>query len=266
MSNNPNPNPNHQKLLDLLPGELHPIVIPILKEWDQGVNDQFAKIHSQYDELKPFKALVENNIDPSLAVQAVNFTKALEADPETVLKQVNEHFDLGYVSKDEVQAPDPNDEDPDFMNDDIFKDPRVKALADGLTTVQQQLKTQQEQEQQQAAIDAFEAELDVLEKETTEKGLPFNRTFVTALCAQGFEKEEALSQFHQVLAAQSVGNTQTEQQPNNPTNEQPPVVLGGSPAGSGLPDGSVKFGTLAKNDLNATIEQMLQQSHQSGQG
>lgn len=260
-----NPNPNHEKLLKLIPGELHPVIIPVLKEWDQSVNNRFAEIRGEYDEYKPFKALIDNNIDPSFAQQAVNLAKALEQDPKGVLEQINTNWDLGYVDKDSAASVAPIDEgDEEFMNDDILKDPRVKAMADGLAAVQQQLKQQSEAEAEQQALEEFEAEMDALEAKAKEDKLPFDRTFVTALCANGYSGEDAVTQFHQILAAQGANTTQ--QQTTETPGDTPPVVLGGSPVGSGIADGTVKFGELSKNDLNGTIEQLLSSAQQSGQG
>lgn len=257
------PNPNHQELLDKIPGELHPLVVPILKKWDQGVNDQFAKIRGEYDEYKPYKAFIDANLDPGFVQQAVQLVEQLKQDPKNVLEQINQNFDLGYVSKDALPETNP-EEDLDFMNDDIFKDPRVKALADGLQQVQSQLKTQQEEDEQARALAEFEEELDTLEKKAEEDKLPFDRTFVMALVAQGYNGEDAVNQFHKILAAQGLNGQQ--QQTTEEVNTDAPAILGGSPAGSGLPNESVQFGQLSRNDLNNTVEQLLAQRAQSDQG
>lgn len=259
------PNPNHQELLNLIPGELHPVLIPILKKWDQGVNDQFAKIRGEYAEYAPFKALIDANIDPTFAQQAVALVNKLQNEPEVVLKEINQNWGLGYVSKDEVSSSVNNDEDPFNMDDDLFKDPRFKAMADGLNAVQEQLKKQQEEAQNQSALEEFEEMLDSLEEKAKEDKLPFDRTFVTAFISQGYSGEDAVSEFHKLLAAQGV-NAQQQETTDNTNNNTPPAVLGGSPSGSGIADGSVAFGKLTKNDLNGTIEQMLAAAQQSGQG
>lgn len=258
------PNPKHSELLDKIPGELHPLIIPILKKWDQSVNDQFATIHGQYEEYKPFKALIDANVDPSFAQQAVALVNQIQQDPAGVIKQINDNWQLGYLSKEEAEQLSSNhiEEDDLMTGDDILKDPRFKALADKVESMSGQLTQKQQEDQLAAELEAFEEELDALAEKCKADNLPFNREFVTALVSNGYSGEDAVKQFHQVLASSSVQQTTTE----TTDKDKPPVVLGGGPAGSGLPDGAVKFGGLSKNDLNGTIEQMLQQATQSGQG
>lgn len=263
MSNNPNPNPNHQELLSLIPGELHPLLIPVLKKWDQNVNDQFAKIRGEYDEFKPYKALIDAGIDPTFAQQAAGLVNRLQQDPETILREINDNWNLGYLPKDQV--PPATDEDPEMTyGDDFFNDPRVKAMADTLSSLQNQFKQQEEKEANEAALAELEDELDGLEEATTGKNLPFDRTFVMALMSQGFSGDEAVTHLHTMLAAQGVNTLQQQEQQQDQS--PPPVVLGGAPSGSGLPEQPIKFGSLSRKDLNNTVAQMLAQAQQSNQG
>ena len=265
---NDNPNPKHSELLNLIPGELHTLVVPILKKWDQGVNDQFQNIRNEYKDLEAFKPLIESGIDANFAQQAAALVNQLQENPKAILEQINQNWDLGYISAEEAQNHQQNlsEEGLDMgLDDDFFKDPRVKAMVDSIEDMKQTLEGRISKETEQEQLAAFEAELDTLEKANTEKNLPFDRTYVTALIAQGFEPEAAVSSFHQMLVQQGVKVEATEQQPES-TDNQPPVILGGNPSGSGLPDGQVKFGELSKNDLNSTVEQLLSQQFNSNQG
>lgn len=264
---NDNPNPKHSKLLNLIPGELHPLIIPVLKEWDQNVNEQFANIRNEYKDYEAYKPLIEAGIDASFAQQASALVTQLQENPKDILEQINQNWNLGYVSADQVQAQQQNlnDEGLDMgLNDDFFNDPRVKAMAESIEAMKQSLEARESTEAEKQALAEFEAELDTIENATKAKNLPFDRTFVTALIAQGYEPEAAVTQFHQTLIQNGLKVEANEQQPEK--QENPPVVLGGNPSGSGLPDGQIKFGELNKNDLNATVEQLLQQSMNSNQG
>lgn len=271
MSNNPNPHPAHQELLNLIPGELHPLVIPVLKKWDQGVNDQFANIRGEYKELEAFKPLIEAGIDPNFALQSAGLVTQLQNDPKDILEQINEQWKLGYVPADQVQHNQQNnlgnEELEDFEMDDVLKDPRIKALADTVEALQARLNQRDEADQNQQALTEFEKELEALESKTKGENLPWDTTYVTALMSAGHDGETAVKMFHQVLAQQGLKLETTEQQTETEQETtQPPTILGGNPSGSGLPDGQVKFGTLSKNDLNNTVEQLLQQQLQSNQG
>jgi hypothetical protein len=271
-------NPAWQGILNAVPPEFHPVLIPQLQEWDKGIQQKFTEIHSSYDELKAFKPLVENNIDPEYAQQAVMLADQLQREPQKVVDQVNKAWNLGYVSKEEAEklgqsasqnGADESDLFGDDPDDDIFKDPRVKAMKDALDSIQTEFQTTKQKEEEEQALQEFEDYLDNLEKQYTDPNreggpLPFHRTFVTALISQGIDGEAAVKQYHELLAS-SAPVTETNQSPVDNTN-QPPVVMGGDGStGSGTPDGSVPFGSLSKNDLNSTVEQLLAQAQQSGQ-
>lgn len=276
-TNNPNSgqqiNPAWQEILNVLPTEFHSLVIPTLKKWDTGVQQKFAEIRSEFDEYKAFEPFVKNNIDPQYAEQAVMLADQLQRDPQKVIDQVNQAWNLGYLSKDEAEklgqsSSQPGEDDGDLFNslgsDDILKHPQVKAMADALNQLQTEFKTTKEQEEEQQALAEFESYLDELEKNASENNLPFNRTFVTALISQGIDGEAAVKQYHQVLAGSAVT---AETPAPTPSGETPPVVMGGEGStGSGTPDGSVDFGSLSRQQLNSTIEQMLAQQAQAGQG
>lgn len=265
--------PAYQHILDALPESLHSVILPELKKWDAGVTQKFQEIHASYEPLKAYQKLAEHNIDPAYAEQAVTLADQLQADPTKVINQVNEAWGLGFVSKEQAEAlkttnVDPDDDgDFDLANDDILNHPQVKAMQAALEQIQNDTKTRQELEEEEAQIAEFEAALEELEAKVTKDNLPFNRLFVTALMQQGIDGEEAVKQYHEVLAL----NTSTDNPPTDQVQQQatdaPPVMGNGDNAGSGLPDGTVNFGSLSKNQLNDTVMQMLaQQQSDSGQG
>lgn len=266
-------NPAWQGLLDKLPQEFHSLILPDLKAWDQGVQQKFQEIHSQYDDYKAYEVFVKKNIDPEYIEQAVTLADRLQADPKGLMAQVNEAWNLGYVSPEDAanlaqSSAGSGTEDQDFIDEDsdIFKDPRVKAMKEALDQLQSEFQTDKQREEEEAAQAEFEEYLEQLEQETTAKNLPFNKTFVTALISQGIDGEDAVAQYHQVLAINTLEGGETKQETTTETTNPPPVMGSEGSTGGGTPDGSVNFGSLSKNDLNSTIEQMLAQQAQSGQG
>lgn len=254
-------NPAWKNILDAVPPEFHPVIIPQLQEWDKGIQQKFADIRSEYDELKPYEAFVKNNIDPDYAQQAVLLADQLQRDPKQVLLQVNDAWDLGYVPKEEVARPDDGGNMDFDDTDDIFKNPQVKAMQEALEKIQAELAQQQEQSAEESELAEFEAYLDELETKTTEAGQPFHRTFVTALISEGLDGDEAVKQYHQVLAGATPESSTTKDE-----EAPPPVVMGGNgTTGSGSPDGSIQFSSLSKNDLTNTVEQLLARAAESGQ-
>lgn len=272
-TNDNNGNPAWKPFLDVLPESLHNLVLPVLKEWDAGVQSKFQEIRSEYAELEGFKKFVDANVDPEYVEQAVILADQLQREPGKIVGQINEAWNLGYVSADEAaklgQPPvEQENGDLDFdANNDIFKDPRVKAMKDALDELQNNFQTDKEREEEEAAIREFESDLDALEQTYTDPNreggpLPFNRMFVTALISQGLDGEAAVKQYHEVLAL----NTSSSEESKPPANEvKPPVVMGGEgTAGSGSADGTVDVGSLSRSDVNKTVQQLLAQAAESG--
>lgn len=267
-------NPAWKPILDALPQEFHSTITPILKEWDKGVQTKFQEIHSTYEDLKPYKALVDNNIDPNFALQAASLANKLKEDPEDFINQVNDAWELGFVSKDEAEklgqtsagTSTETDDDSLFGDDDITKHPKFLAMQQALEQVQNTIKSQEEKDAEQQALEEFNAELDELEKKYTQpedgNPQPFHRTFVTALMAQGLDGDEAVKQYHQILAGNSVPNNET-----STDTDQPPVVMGnGGSIGSGQSDNPVDFGSLGTSELNDSVAKLLAAQFESGQG
>lgn len=275
MGNNDGKNPAWQPFLDVLPESLHNIVLPVLKEWDQGVQQKFQEIRNEYSELENYKKFAEANLDPEYIEQAVILADQLQREPAKIVGQINEAWELGFVTPEDAaklgqSSEDEGDGDLEFDKDsDIFKDPRVKAMKDALDELQNNFQTDKEREEEEAAIREFEEQLDDLEKEYTnperEGGpLPFNRMFVTALISQGVDAEAAVKQYHEVLALNG-GSGQDTHTDTTTEGDKPPVVMGGEgTTGSGSADGTVDVGGLSRKDLNATVQELLAKAQESG--
>ena len=274
MTTNDGNNPAWKPFLDVLPESLHNLVLPVLKDWDAGVQQKFQDIRNEYTALEGFKKFVDSNVDPEYVEQAVILADQLQREPGKIVGQINEAWNLGYVSKEDAaklgQPPvDNGNGDLDFEPDsDIFNDPRVKAMKDALDELQNNFQSDKEREEEEAAIAEFENELDELEKSYSDPNreggpLPFNRMFVTALISQGLDGEAAVKQYHEVLALNS-SSTDTNP-PKETPGVTPPVVMGSEgTTGSGSADGTVNVGSLSRSEVNATVQQLLAKAQESG--
>lgn len=271
----PKLNPAWEALLAKIPQEFHNQILPDLKSWEQGVQQRFQEIHTQYEEYKKFKPFIDNNVDADYAIQAVTLADELQRDPGTLISKVNEAWNLGFISKEEAEkltAGDSTDDSSDFLGDEdeLMKNPKFKAMYDTVQAIQQETEQQRIQREEEEALNEFQAELDALEEKYTKPTdgsdpLPFHRTFVTALISQGIDGDEAVKQYHQLLAMNAKPDTSTTTTDSNDSGA--PVVMGnGGTQGSGTPDGSVDFGKMSTSDFNDTIEQMLAKAAESGQG
>lgn len=244
--NNSGGHPAWQSILDQVPDSLHPIIRPELEKWDKGVQDKFSSIHSKYDPYKPF---IENGVDPQLLERAVYLVNQLETDPETVVSQMIEAFELGYVPKPDATVSNDLGVGSSYEDDEVLSDPRFKAMQEAVDKLQSRFEQEDQTKQQQEQQSAFEQTLTNLE---TQHG-SFDKIYVTALMSQGVDGAEAVKQYHNTVnqAAARLANPQQQQTP-------PPVVMGGDgTTGSGLAQQNVKMGDLKSGDLNSLVVDLL---------
>lgn len=268
--------PAWQEILNEIPEEYHAFIKPKLQAWDAGVQKKIEDTRAEFADLEAFKFLVDNDINPEYVQQSIYLADQLQADPKKLVTQVNEAWQLGYnLDAEAPKTPPAGEGTEDNLLDlgdgtqvDITKHPKFAEIEAQLNALQSAHETAQQAEQESADLQAFETYLNGLEQSTKEKNLPFDKTFVTALISQGVDGEEAVKQFHTLIASAGVqlpnGEDNTQQQTKQ---DPPPVVMGtAGSTGGGLPDGTVNYGSLSSNDLNSTIEQLLDQSLNSGQG
>lgn len=251
--------PAWQEILDKLPESLHSVIKPTLQKWDEGVNKRFAEIHAKYD---PYKELVENSVDPDLIRTGINLAVRFQNEPEVVVQQAIEAFELGYVTQDQYeQALNQNDSssyDPD--DSEILNDPRFKQMEELVSSMKDRL-DKDEQERLQASE---QSKLDkTLEKLKEEHG-DFDTMFVMTMIANGMDGATAVKQYQDTIDQAVAARLETNSNDNHDNNNgDTPVVLGngqGGGSGSGLPDNPVQLGDMKTSDINQLVEQMLAQS------
>lgn len=266
--------PAWQEILKDIPEEYHAFIKPKLAEWDAGVQKKIEDTRAEFADLEAFKFLVDNDINPEYVQQSIFLADQLQADPKKLVEQVNDAWKLGFIPETEApKAPPAGDGTEDNLLDlgdgqqfDITKHPKFAEIEQQLNALQSAHETTQQEEQEAADLKAFETYLDGLEASVTEKKLPFDRTFITALISQGVDGEDAVKQFHTLIASAGV-ELPSEDSQQQSKQDPPPVVMGGEgTTGGGTPDGTVDYGKLSNNDLNSTIEQLLGQAQSSGQG
>ena len=260
-----NPNPAWQPFLDKLPSELHPVIIPTLREWDQSVQNKLQDVHKTYD---PYKEFVESKVDPEVVRRSLYLADQLESDPELLVNQVIEHFGLDYVKKAMAEANAPvsnsdNDDDDDFdldsLGSDISKHPQFKQVMEQVTKMQETLdakdnETKAEQEQRE-----FEEVLNTLQETNKDKG-DFDRLYVSALVTNGVEPAKAVDSYYNIVAEGIKRAGISSSSSGSPI----PVVVGGEGvSGSGIPDQSIKMGDLKNGEVQDLIINMLKQQSQT---
>lgn len=241
-------------ILDGLPDEFVSQLTPKLKVWDQNVGEKIRSVHAQYE---PYKPLIEGQADPLRLQQAQALVEQLEADPNSVVANMIEHFGLDFVNKAALEAlavEDPSSEDyglDDEDDDKLLNHPLISQMKQTLDAIAEKEAEKAENERKTQAQTTFEQTLTQLE---TDHGA-FDKMYVTALMSQGVNGAEAVKQYHDTVnqAAAKLAGQQVQ------TTTPPPVVMGGDGnTGSGIPDNAVRLGDLSNNDTTALVKQMIE--------
>lgn len=262
------PNPAWKPLLDKLPPALHASIMPVLEEWDKGVQAKFTEIREEYKPYEAFKPFVENNIAADYAWQSVAFADELQNNPAKVASEINQAFNLEFIPKADHEkalaeaSTSSSSSDDDLFNDDdgdgkldLSKIPEFAQVKQTLDQIQKQADEERKREEEQRELDEFNAELDNLEETVKAENKPFNRTVITAFMSQGLSGEDAVKQFHLLLGQ----NASTETDDDTQSGSTAPVTMGNQGnAGSGTGEEPIKWAEMSNSDFNANVAKVLQ--------
>lgn len=142
-------NPAWAPILEVIPEGIRQLVTPKLKEWDQGVNARFQKIHQEYEPYKPFK---EQGLDPQELMRSHQVREQIDRDPLAFYERLGQYLQQAGLlqEQEEVDEEGPEELDPED---------RVKQSLTALEQKQQEIlnsieeaqrKQQEAQLQQQA--------------------------------------------------------------------------------------------------------------------
>lgn len=151
-------NPNWDQLLNLIPGQLHDGVKPILSQWDKNYETRLSEVQSQLEPLKQWERF--SGIEPDDMARALQFYQIAEQDPMRLLQQLQEFYGQGDSGQGQQGQADNEGQEPEFdlNGDDILQHPKVQELLQNQEVLAQYLLTQRQQEEQRELESQIEAE------------------------------------------------------------------------------------------------------------
>jgi len=267
-------NPNWKTFLDAIPPEFHPVVKPILADWDKGVQDKIQSLHQTYE---PYKAFVDQKVNPEVIGQALDIYSQVTQDPAAFIKKVDEVYELKVISPQTPQAQSTDTTD-DYdlgdldMNGDITKHPAFQQITQALEQLQGQVQSQTQKEQEEQEQRDFENYLNTLDEKYKEQG-GINKMLVTAYMSQGLDGDAAVAAYQKDLTSVIEQNQALTQQVNQNNGQQdqvvdnPPAVMGSSgTAGSGLPDRAEVPSTWSVDQTSDIVAEMLKAAAEQQSG
>lgn len=142
-------NPAWAPLLEKIPSSMHPIVEPVLREWDQGVQKRFQ---TQAEQFAPYRPLLEQKIDPQDLMGAYGLVQQMNENPLDFFERYKQMLISQGLYQEAAQVQQVQDEAAAEESAAEFRDPRV----DQLQAQQQQFLESVQQAQAQAAIQESE--------------------------------------------------------------------------------------------------------------
>lgn len=256
--------PAWMSLLEEVPEDLRPVITPKLEEWERHMQAKLQEYQTQYEPYKAYEPLVEHKVSLDNIQKALWLAQQLETDPEALVKQAIEHYELGYVPAGEVQPveTDPDDEDNEFTEFDITKHPQFQAMSSKIEKWEQAQEAERERQETERAKSALEQTLDNLHEKYDLDGpegtkIPgFDNLYVAALMAQGVEAEEAIKSYNDTVNARAQMLAGVK-----PSDPPPPIIMGGDGnTGSGIPNEPVKMSAMKDNDVSDLVQQIIDQA------
>lgn len=154
-------NPAWNDLLGSMPSSLHSQIIPHLQKWDQGVQQRFATVQSQFE---PYKALIEQQVNPDEVVASLKLAEMISQNPREFYDRMTQHYGAEWgLNSGQGQAPnnDADDYSLDGFDDedegnepDLASNPLIKQLQEQQETIASFLAAdlQRKEQEQQAQI------------------------------------------------------------------------------------------------------------------
>lgn len=233
-------NPAWNEFLQVVPQELHSQVTPVLQKWDQGVNERFNKVHSEYEPYKPFK---DAGIPPEDLQFAVNLMNSLTEDPQTVYKAIGEFYKLNTPepgsNSGQGQSGPPTEQDDPYSSRFSEIERQNQILAQHFI--------QQREAQENAQADY---ELDSELASLRQKYGDYDERYVLALMQNGMGGDEAVQQFQSFVT-----NEAAKYRPK-------PLIMGG---GGGLPGQRTDPKKMSDAETKNYVAQILAAAQQQRQ-
>lgn len=237
-------NPAWKEFLDVLPSSLHSQVTPVLQKWDQGVQERFQQVHSQYE---PYKPLIEGGYDPQTLQYSLAVLQELENNPRAIYDALAEQNGWA-VEQGQTESEDDSEEyDPENV-----VDPRLTRAEQLSEAVAEYVMNQHQQQQEQQEDAALDQHINALKEQHQLAEDPLVDRFVIGLMLGGMSAEDAFSAYVE---------TQTQIATRPRAGDSAPVVMG---SGGGVPSAQITSDQLKNpQSRKALVAQMLAQAAQN---
>lgn len=153
-------NPAWEGLLNEIPEGFRGQVAPVLKKWDQGVNERFQKnaeelrqYQQQIQQYQPYSEFIQGGMTPEHFKAAQVILNELQSNPQALYQRLGEHFGFAGESQDPEQALNYDETEEEEL------DPQIAYLAQQQQQMVEWVQQQEHARIQQEANTGIETEL-----------------------------------------------------------------------------------------------------------
>lgn len=238
-------NPAWNEFLEVVPQEFHDKVTPLLSKWDQGVNERFNKVHSEYE---PWKPIIQASGDPDTAQFALNLLDAMQNNPEVIYNALKDRYKFDESAPPQQQSynqPGYNQQgsntgqgqnEPNIQDDPYAS--RFAALEQQNRTMSEILIANRQSELAKQEDFALDQELN----SAKQKYGDYDERYVLAMMQNGMPVDSAVRQFQEFR-----DNVAKQYVPR-------PFIMGG---GGGAPGANFNPAKMSDKQVNELVAQQL---------
>lgn len=235
-----NGNPAWKPFLDVLPSSLHPTVMPVLQQWDKGVQEKFQQQAQLQQQFEPWQPLVEQGIDPQTIVGLLNL---LNNDPRALYDNLGQYHgftaDQGQQQGSEFNLDEIQDPEQSY---DLAQNPEFQQVKLQNEQLQRAFEAQMEQQQQAQVMSQLEQEINAVKEKNPNIVEP---VLLSLMHTFGLSAEDAAAKYGEIQQQM----LQSVQRPPAPTVLSP---SGGVPAAQGL-----KPSEMSRGDKRNLVAEVL---------
>jgi hypothetical protein len=257
--------PAWDEILNTIPEVLRPQVRPALERWDKGVQEQFQKVHQQYDPLKQYQSYADQKVEPDQINTALEIYRILNENPKLLYQQMQEHFGFGVAPSGQGQTGEMDlgefgDQSQAPKIPDLAQDPRFQQLAQ---TQEQMAAAFQAQQQQMAEREAdiwLNQRTSQIEATFAKKNIQPDMGYILTVAST--EAQKTGDYDAALINASRAYETLYNRIASRPTaNSSAPIVM--SPGGAAPASNTPTIDSLNEKQRRELGAQMLRQAFQS---
>lgn len=181
-------NPAWDPVLKAIPESLHGNITPHLTKWDQGVQQRFQQVHSQY---APYRSFIDNGVDADQLQQAYQIYQAINDSPQEVWQALGQAH--GYLEAQQEQGQ--TGSGYNGNDSEAPLDPRYQRLEEGFNTMAQILLRENQTKQEAAEDSRLDQELNGLRQKYGD----YDERYVLSLMEHGASGEQAVQEYQKFV-------------------------------------------------------------------